>query len=62
MYEENSIHEVVVRTKRMRMIEEGKRAADRGELIPHDEVLAWVQSLGTDNELPPPKSDIFKYK
>jgi len=31
-------------------------SADRGEGVPHSKVLAWVQSWGTDNELPIPKS------
>ena len=31
-------------------------SADRGEGVPHNNVLAWVQSWGTDNELPMPKS------
>ena len=31
-------------------------SADRGEGVPHSKVLSWVQSWGTDNELPIPKS------
>ena len=27
-----------------------------GEGIPHDDVVAWLLSWGTPNELPPPKS------
>ncbi len=30
---------------------------ERGEGIPHTDVKAWVASLGTDKELPPPGSD-----
>jgi predicted transcriptional regulator len=51
---------VALRAKHMKMIEEGKQAADRGELIPHDEVIAWVESLGTNNELPMPQSSVSK--
>jgi RHH-type transcriptional regulator, rel operon repressor / antitoxin RelB len=29
--------------------------ADRGELIPHDQVRAWVDSWGGNNELPLPR-------
>jgi predicted transcriptional regulator len=27
-----------------------------GRVVPHDEVSAWIDSLGTDHGLPPPKS------
>jgi RHH-type transcriptional regulator, rel operon repressor / antitoxin RelB len=37
-------------------IEEAVRAADAGELgIPHEDVAAWLDSWGTDDELPPPE-------
>jgi len=39
-------------------VEGVKRAigeADRGELIPHDQVRAWVDSWGGNNELPLPR-------
>jgi predicted transcriptional regulator len=29
-------------------------SADRGELVPHDQVKAWVNSWDSDNELPMP--------
>jgi predicted transcriptional regulator len=35
-------------------IEEALRALDRDEGIPHEDVKAWAQSLGTDEELPLP--------
>jgi len=38
-------------------IEEGIRQADAGQLIPHEKVAAWVQSLGGPNELPMPTCD-----
>ena len=53
---------VAVRAKRMRMIEESKDAEKRGEFISHDAVGRWIESLGTDNELPRPEPDIFKNK
>ena len=34
---------------------EGDADADAGRLIPHGEVVQWVKSWGTENELPPPK-------
>ena len=36
-------------------IEEALESLDRGEGVPHDEVKAWAESLGTENELPMPK-------
>ena len=37
-------------------INEALETLDRGEGIPHDDVKNWAASLGTDNELPLPKS------
>jgi len=34
---------------------EGIAAADAGQLIPHEDVKAWLNSWGTENELPPPQ-------
>ncbi|HEX6143583.1 MAG TPA: CopG family ribbon-helix-helix protein [Geminicoccaceae bacterium] len=28
--------------------------ADRGDLVPHEEVFRWLESWGSDEELPPP--------
>ncbi len=36
-------------------IEAGLAAADRGELIPQREIAKWVDSWGSDDELPPPE-------
>ncbi|ASG20469.1 CopG family ribbon-helix-helix protein [Nitrospirillum viridazoti] len=40
-------------------IDEGIRAADAGEVVAHEDVVAWVRSWGTSHELPmpAPKSD-----
>lgn len=38
-----------------RRIREALASADRGEGVPHEEVTAWVESWGADNELPTPK-------
>lgn len=35
---------------------EGEAQADAGIGVLHDEVVAWMQSWGTDHELPRPKS------
>jgi predicted transcriptional regulator len=37
-------------------IKEGIEQLDRGEFIPHEEVDAWLESWGTSNELPPPRT------
>jgi predicted transcriptional regulator len=36
-------------------IREGLADAAAGRVIPHDEVARWLESWGTENELPPPK-------
>ena len=35
-------------------IDEGIRDADAGRLIPHEDIVAWVRSWGTPDELPMP--------
>jgi len=37
-------------------IKRGLDAAQRGEIVPHEEVRAWAESLGTQHQLPLPKS------
>jgi predicted transcriptional regulator len=36
-------------------LQRGLAEADRGELIEHEKVLAWIDSLGGETELPAPK-------
>jgi predicted transcriptional regulator len=36
-------------------IDEGISEADAGKLIPNDEVVAWIESWGTPDELPMPE-------
>lgn len=38
----------------VKAIKKGLESAKAGRLIPHDEVVAWVESWGTDHELPKP--------
>jgi predicted transcriptional regulator len=40
--------------ERHRLTLEGLADVDAGRLIDHARVLAWAESLGTDNPLPPP--------
>ena len=35
-------------------IETGLAEAEAGETVPHEKVVAWLRSWGTENELPPP--------
>jgi predicted transcriptional regulator len=37
-------------------IEEGIAAAERGDLIPHEDVRAWVESWGSEHELSRPQA------
>ncbi len=43
-------------------IEEGLRDIDEGDTIPGDEIIAWMESWGTENELPPPSTRREKKK
>jgi len=36
-------------------IQEALASVERGEVIAHDDIVEWVKSWGTDNELPMPK-------
>lgn len=36
-------------------IQEALAAVERGEVIAHEDIVEWVKSWGTDNELPVPK-------
>lgn len=38
---------------KIQAIKQGLAAADRGELIPHEKVTAWLDSWGTEQEPPP---------
>ncbi|MBF0394388.1 MAG: CopG family transcriptional regulator [Alphaproteobacteria bacterium] len=40
--------------KRLAILE-GLADADAGRTVPHAEVKAWLESWGTDHELPPPR-------
>lgn len=39
----------------LKAVQEGIASADAGELIPHEDVEAWIDSWDTDHELPPPE-------
>ena len=47
---------VAIRKWQIAAIEEGLAAADAGDLVDHEDVVAWVRSWGQPDELPQPKS------
>ena len=56
-----AIEEYVARNSwKIQALNRAKEKAEEGEFISHDAIKAWVDSLGTDNELPDPRVDIFK--
>jgi predicted transcriptional regulator len=50
------------RADRRRALEEAVAEADKGVFISEEAMNAWINSWGTDNELPPPETDIFPDK
>jgi predicted transcriptional regulator len=50
-----SIDYVAVQTWHLAAIDEGMRAADEGRVVAHEDVVAWVQSWDSPNELPRPE-------
>jgi predicted transcriptional regulator len=44
------------RAEHIAAVEEGIAAADRGETVPLEEVLAWMRTWGTPIPLPAPRS------
>jgi predicted transcriptional regulator len=48
---------VAVQEWQLAAIDEGIKQADAGLLIPHEEVVAWVRSWGSPDELPMPKCE-----
>jgi len=53
---------IVAKANRARAIQEAKRQAEEGVFISQESMELWVDSLGTDNELPMPEPDIFPSK
>ena len=48
---------LAVREWQLAAIDEGLGQADAGQLVPHEDVVAWVRSWGSPDELPMPKCD-----
>lgn len=47
------------RAARIKALQEAREEAKKGEFVSHEAVEAWIMSVGTDNELPMPKPDVF---
>jgi RHH-type rel operon transcriptional repressor/antitoxin RelB len=41
-------------------LKRAKAEAEKGEFISHEAMGEWINSLGTDDELPAPSVDVFK--
>ncbi len=41
-------------------LKQAKKEAAKGEFISHQAMGDWIDSLGSENELPSPEADIFK--
>jgi hypothetical protein len=53
----NTSSDIELRAWQDAAIEEGLRAAEEGRVVDHERVVEWVESWGTDNELPMPTSN-----
>ena len=52
---------VSIRARRIRAIQEAKQQAKNGAFISQEAVEKWVDSLGSDNELPLPAPDVISH-
>jgi predicted transcriptional regulator len=50
--EQAVIDYVAVHAWHLAAIDEGIKAADAGRVVPHEQVVAWVRSWASPNELP----------
>ena len=46
---------VIDQVDRLARIREGVADIEAGRFVEHEQVVAWLRSWGTENELPPPK-------
>ncbi len=51
-----SIFDEIDEEEEARAIAEAEAALKEGRFVPHEEVVKWLKSWGTPNELPRPKS------
>ena len=50
---------VTAQANKIKAVQEAKAEAEKGIFVSQEAMEAWVDSLGTDNELSMPKPDIF---
>jgi RHH-type rel operon transcriptional repressor/antitoxin RelB len=56
-----AIEEYVERNSwKVEALKRAKTEAEKGEFISHQAMGEWINSLGTDDELPAPSVDVFK--
>ncbi|MFQ3245372.1 MAG: putative transcriptional regulator [Arenicella sp.] len=56
-----AIEEYVERNSwKVEALKRAKAEAEKGEFISHEAMGEWINSLGTDDELPAPSVDVFK--
>ena len=53
------VQEVAAQASRARAIQAALKEARQGAFISQEAMERWVDSLGTDNELPMPEPDVF---
>jgi predicted transcriptional regulator len=51
-----SIFDEIDEEEEERALAEAEKALAEGRVVPHEEVVKWLKSWGTPNELPRPKS------
>jgi len=58
-----AITEYVERNEwKMKALQDAKQEADKGVFVSHESIDGWLDSWGTDNELPAPEADVFLNK
>jgi len=48
---------VAIQEWQLAAIDEGLKQANAGQMVPHEDVVAWVRSWGSPDELPMPKCE-----
>lgn len=52
-------HEIEIQASRTKSIQEALEEARQGAFVSQEAMEMWVDSLGTEDELPMPKADVF---
>jgi len=51
--------EVEKKARKLRAIQEGKKDIESGVFHSGEQIIEWLDSWGTENELPSPEPDVF---